>query len=156
MVYPVLFMVLGTFTTNKRFIEATILPIPNTLNLDLFWRALTYGVWDSYLFTLERAAWYIVITIGVSLIAGYVFSKLRFPGRNRVFLLFLSGMVMPGVLMLIPSYLLMAWFPFAGGNNIIGQGGLGFIENWPVLFIGGWVPVFWIFLMKQNTQWILI
>ena len=150
MMYPVLYMVLGTFTTNERFIDATFLPIPNTLNADLFYKAITYGIGDSYLFTLVRCLWYISVTVGVGLIAGYIFSKLRFPGRNKVFLLFLSGMVMPGVLMLVPSYLLMAWFPFAGGNNIIGQGWHGFIESWPVLFIGGWVPVFAIFLLKQS------
>ncbi len=150
MMYPVIFMVLGTFTTNARFVDATFLPVPNTLNADLFYKAITYGIGDSYLFTLVRCLWYISVTIGVGLIAGYIFSKLHFPGRNKVFLLFLSGMVMPGVLMLVPSYLLMAWFPFAGGNNIIGQGGHGFIESWPVLFIGGWVPVFAIFLIKQS------
>ena len=150
MVYPVLYMVLGTFTDNNRFLDATFLPIPNTLNTDLFYRALTYGIGDSYIFTLYRCLWYIFVTLGVGLIAGYIFSKLRFPGRNRVFLLFLSGMVMPGVLMLVPSYLLMAWFPLAGGNNILGQGGHGFIQNWPVLFVGGWVPVFAIFLLKQS------
>ncbi len=150
MVYPVLYMILGTFTTNPRFLDATFLPIPNTLNLDLFYKALTYGVWDSYWLTLKRCLWYMFVTIGVGMIAGYIFSKLRFPGRNRVFLLFLSGMVMPGVLMLVPSYLLMAWFPLAGGNNIIGQGGHGFIQTWPVLFIGGLVPVFAIFLLKQS------
>jgi multiple sugar transport system permease protein len=150
MIYPVLFMVLGTFTDQRRFLEASFLPIPNTLNGELFWLAINYGLGHSYLITLYRCIWYIAVNIGVSLIAGYIFSKLRFPGRNKIFLLFLSGMVMPGILMLVPSYLLMAWFPLAGGNNILGQGGHGFIQHWPVLFIGGWVPVFWIFLFKQN------
>jgi multiple sugar transport system permease protein len=150
MIYPVLFMALGSFTTNNRFLDATILPIPNTLNIPLFQRALGAGVWDSYVFTLKRCIFYIAITLLVGLIGGYIFSKLRFPGKNKVFLLFLSGMVMPGILMLVPSYLLMAWFPFAGGNNILGQGGHGFIGQWPVLFIYGWVPPFAIFLLKQS------
>lgn len=149
MIYPVLFMALGSFTTNDQFLEAIILPIPNTLNLHLFQRALSAGVWDSYVFTLKRCAFYIGITLLVGLIGGYVFSKLRFPGKNKVFLLFLAGMVMPGIVMLVPMFLLMAWFPLAGGNNILGQGGHGFIGEWPVLFIYGWVPPFAIFLFKQ-------
>jgi multiple sugar transport system permease protein len=149
MIYPVLFMALGSFTTNDRFLEATILPIPNTLNIPLFQRALAAGVWDAYVFTFERCAFYIAITLVVGLIGGYIFSKLRFPGKNKVFLLFLSGMVMPGILMLVPMFLLMAWFPLVGGNNVFGQGGHGFIGEWPVLFIYGWVPVFAIFLLKQ-------
>ncbi|MCS6847617.1 MAG: carbohydrate ABC transporter permease [Anaerolineae bacterium] len=150
MIYPVLFMALGAFTTNDRFLEATILPIPNTLNLRLFQRALSAGVWDSYVFTLERCLFYIFVTIVVGLIGGYIFSKLRFPGKNKVFLLFLSGMVMPSILMLVPMFLQMAWFPLAGGNDILGQGGRGFIGDWPVLFVYGWVSPFAIFLFKQS------
>ena len=150
MIYPVLFMALGSFTTNNQFMEANILPIPNTLNIPLFIRALGAGVWDSYIFTLQRCVFYIVVILFVGLVGGYIFSKLRFPGKNKVFLLFLSGMVMPGILMMVPTYLLMAWFPLVGGNNILGQGGHGFIGNWLVLFIGGWVPPFAIFLFKQS------
>lgn len=150
MIYPVLFMALGSFTTNDRFLEAIILPIPNTLNVALFQRALGAGVWDSYVFTFYRCAFYIAITILVGLFGGYIFSKLRFPGKNKVFLLFLSGMVMPGILMLVPMYLQMAWFPLVGGNDLLGRGGHGFIGQWPVLFIYGWVPPFAIFLFKQS------
>lgn len=150
MIYPVLFMALGSFTTNNQFLEAELLPIPNTLNTQLFSRAIGAGVGDAYLFTLQRCIFYIVITLFFGIVGGYIFSKLRFPGKNKVFLLFLSGMVMPGILMLVPSYLLMAWFPLVGGNNILGQGGHGFIGEWPVLFVGGWVPPFAIFLFKQS------
>jgi multiple sugar transport system permease protein len=150
MIYPVLFMALGAFTTQDRFLEATILPIPNTLNLDLFKRAMAAGISQSYIFTLYRVAFYTVITLVVGMIGGYIFSKMRFPGKNKAFLLLLSGMVMPGILMLVPMYLLLAWFPLAGGNNIFGQGGHGFIQNWPALFIYGWVPPFAIFLFKQS------
>jgi multiple sugar transport system permease protein len=150
MIYPVLFMALGTFTTNRRFLEARFLPIPNTLNTELFMRALGAGVGQAYLFTLVRVSFYVIVTLLVGLIGGYIFSKLQFPGKNKIFLLFLSGMVMPGILMLVPSYLMMAWWPLAGGNDIFGQGGQGWIGQWQVLFIGGWVPPFAIFLLKQS------
>jgi multiple sugar transport system permease protein len=150
MIYPVLYMALGAFTTNDRFIDAGILPIPNTLNTDLFMAYINGGLGRSYLVTLLRVTFYVLVVFFVGLTAGYVLSKLRFPGKQKVFLLFLSGLVMPSILMLVPSYLMMAWFPLAGGNNIFGQGGRGFINSWQVLFIGGWVPVFAIFLLKQS------
>ena len=150
MAYPILFMVLGAFTTNDQFLNVTILSIPNTLNLEMIKRALGGGVWEAYIFTFQRVAFYVVVNVAVGLVGGYIFSKLRFPGRNKVFLLFLSGMVMPGILMIVPQYLLAAWFPLVGGNNIVGQGGHGFIGDWPVLFIYGWVPPFAIFLLKQS------
>src|SRR5438552_10223254 len=91
MIYPVLFMALGSFTTNDRFLDAVFLPIPNTLNIAMFERALGSGVGASYIFTLERVAFYVAVTLLVGLIGGYIFSKLRFPGKNKIFLLFLSG-----------------------------------------------------------------
>jgi len=150
MIYPVLFMALGTFTTNDQFLESSILPIPNTTNIDYFKAYFAAGFWTSYLFTLERAVFYIIIVIVAGLIGGYILSKMHFPGKNKVFLLLLAGMVMPGFVMIVPSYLMMAKFPLAGGNSILGQGGHGFIGNWPVLFVIGWVPIFAIFLLKQS------
>ena len=47
MIYPVMFMALGSFTTKNRFLEAEVIPIPDTLNAGLFKRALGAGVWDS-------------------------------------------------------------------------------------------------------------
>jgi len=149
MIYPLLFMLLGAFTTPEQFLKSIILPIPNTLNAELFAWA-----WDNvsaaYAFTLTRVAFYLAVTLLVGLIGGYIFSKLNFPGKNKVFLLFLSGMVMPAILMLVPTYLMMAWWPNTGGNNWLGQGGHGLIEDVRVLFILGWVPVFAIFLLKQS------
>jgi multiple sugar transport system permease protein len=149
MIYPVLFLVLGAFTTSERFLEAGLLPIPNTLNLRGVARAWL-AVQDAYLVTLVRVGFYMVVTLLVGLIGGYIFSKMRFPGRDKAFLLLLSGLVMPAVLMILPQYILMARFPLAGGNDIWGQGGHGFAGEWPVLFMYGWVPPFAIFLLKQN------
>jgi len=75
---------------------------------------------------------------------------MRFPGRDKVFLLMLSGLVMPAILMILPQFILAARFALAGGNNWLGQGGHGFASEWPVLFLYGWVPPFAIFLFKQS------
>ena len=41
-------------------------------------------------------------------IAAYAFARLRFPGRDRLFLLLLSTMMLPGIVTMIPNYVLMA------------------------------------------------
>ena len=150
MIYPVLYVFLGAFTTRDRFFETIILPIPNTLNLAAFQRAFSVLVLDAYLFTLARCAFYVAFSVLVGVLGGYVFSKLRFPGRNKLFLLFLSGMVMPAVVMILPMFLMMSRFPNMGGNNLFGQGGHGLIGELPILFVFGWVPPFAIFLLKQS------
>jgi multiple sugar transport system permease protein len=107
------------------------------------------GLWQALVYTLARCAFYVGLALLVGLMGGYIFSKLRFAGRDKVFLLFLSGMIMPAILMIVPNFIMMAWFPLVGGNNILGQGGHGLLGDGRVLFVFGWVPPFAIFLMKQ-------
>ncbi len=55
---------------------------------------------------------YIVPTIGLgcfcSCAAAYAFAKLRFPGKNVIFMCLLATMMLPGILTMIPSYILMS------------------------------------------------
>ena len=107
-------------------------------------------MWKAYAFTLGRCAFYVTLGLFVGLFGGYIFSKLNFPGRHKLFLLFLSGLVMPALLLIVPMYLMVARFPLFGGNNLFGQGGRGLINDARSLFIFGWVPPFAIFLFKQS------
>ncbi len=100
--------------------------------------------------TLARVLWYITLALVVSLFGGYVFSRLTFPGKRGLFLLFLSGLMVPDILISLPTYVILARWPLAGGNNLIGQGGHGFIDQWPSLFILGAVDAFALFLIKQS------
>ena len=50
-------------------------------------------------------------TLGVlfsSSVVAYAFARLRFPGRDRLFLLLLSTMMLPAIVTMIPSYVVMA------------------------------------------------
>lgn len=149
MVYPILFMLLGSFTTNQRFIDTLFLPVPNAFNIEMF-KSAFMSVQHAYIVTLLRIVFYVIANLATGIMAGYIFSKLRFPGRNKLFLLFLSGLLMPSILMILPNFILMVRFPLAGGNNIIGQGGHGFFNEWPALILYGWVSPFAIFLLKQS------
>ena len=148
--YPTIYMVLGAFTTPDRLLDTILLPIPNTLNLDFIVLWWNYGLWQAYVFTLGRCVFYIVLGLFAGLFGGYVFSKLRFPGRDKLFLLILSGMLMPAMILIVPMYLMVARFPLFGGNNLFGLGGQGLINDLRSLFLFGWVSPFTIFLFKQT------
>lgn len=82
----------------------------------------------------------VVPTIGITLSAALVafpFARLRFKGRDRLFLVLLSTMMLPGVVTMIPGYVLYA--------------NLGWIDTYyPFIvpaFLGG--GAFNIFLMRQ-------
>ncbi len=93
--------------------------------------------WRKFKNTLLLSA---VPTLGVvltSAMVAYPFARLRFRGRDRLFLILLSTMMLPGVVTMIPGYILNAK--------------LGWVDTyWPFLvypFLGG--GAFNIFLMRQ-------
>ena len=59
-----------------------------------------------------RNSLFVTVTVTIfqtltSAMAAYAFSRLRFPGRDRLFLLYLGTLMVPSVVTLIPSYILM-------------------------------------------------
>lgn len=67
--------------------------------------------------------------------AGYAFARLDFPGRDRVFMVFLSTMMVPVVIVLIPRFLVID--------------ALGWIDSYQGLISTELVSVWGIFLMRQ-------
>ena len=82
-------------------------------------------------------------------LGGYALAKLRFRGRAAVFAVFLSSLMIPGIITMIPSFLILRSIPFAGGNDVFGQGGLGLINTYWAVIIPGAAGAFAVFFMKQ-------
>ena len=82
-------------------------------------------------------------------LAAYAFSKIRFSGHKVIFNILLTSMMIPGVITLIPTFFVLLRFPLAGGNNLFGQGGIGFYDNLAAVFLPGAIGVYGIFFMRQ-------
>ncbi len=149
LLYPLLFMVLGSFVTIEEYSRVVLIPLPTHVDFTDYFKTIG-DAWTAIEVTLVRVIWYISLAIVVSLLAGYVFSRLRFPGRGFLFMFFLTGLVVPPILTSLPTYVMLARAPLIGGNGITGQGGGGFINQWPALLILGMVDVFSMFLVKQS------
>jgi multiple sugar transport system permease protein len=69
-------------------------------------------------------------------LAGYAFARLRFPGRDLFFFLYLATMMIPGSVTLVPSFQLMRWF--------------GWVDTiWAMTIPGMFGSAFGTFLMRQ-------
>lgn len=84
----------------------------------------------------------VIVAVSVTLLsllfnsmAAFAFSKLKFRGRNIVFAVFLSALVIPGEVTMVPAYLLMNAFDW--------------IDSFKALIIPGAVSVFSIFMLVQ-------
>lgn len=89
-------------------------------------------------FYLNSAVMAIGITAGqliFSSLAAYAFARLRFPGRDVLFFVFLGTMMVPIYVTLIPTYLIVHR--------------LGWINTYPALIVPRLVSPFGIFLMRQ-------
>jgi multiple sugar transport system permease protein len=85
-------------------------------------------------------------------LAAYVFAKRRFPGRDIIFFAFLATMMVPANVTLIPNYLVLKHIPLFGGNNLLGNGGHGWLDSYWGLIVPGSVSMFNIFLLRQYMR----
>jgi multiple sugar transport system permease protein len=154
--YPLLFMLMATFTTTDQYLRTAFFPIPNLFSFQNYVAILSdcsQGCIVGSLFvTMFRCLWYIFWSLAIAIMGGYALGRLSFPGKNLVFLFVLSGLMVPPLLTALPHYIMLARFPLMGGNDIWGQGGHGFINELPALGILGLVNVIGLFLVKQNYE----
>ncbi|NGP46198.1 carbohydrate ABC transporter permease [Bacillaceae bacterium SIJ1] len=71
-------------------------------------------------------------------LAGYTFAKLKFKGRQFLFVFLLSTMMIPGQLNIIPQYIMMD--------------AIGWVGSYKALIIPGMVNAFGIFWIKQYCE----
>ena len=81
--------------------------------------------------------------------AGYAFARLQFRGKMVIFFALLTTMMVPFEVLIIPVFLLIRYFPLAGGNDIFGQGGTGLINTLAGVMFPNFVSVFGVFLFRQ-------
>jgi multiple sugar transport system permease protein len=110
----------------------------------------TVGNWGRYFYNTIHIT---VLTVGISLcinsLAGYAFARLNFPFRNQLFFAGLVGMMIPPQATMIPVFFILKNFPLAGGNNILGQGGMGFLNTSFALMGPYLAGAFGVFLFRQ-------
>lgn len=85
-------------------------------------------------------------------LAAYAFAKRKFPGRDIMFLILLGTIMIPGQVLLIPSYIILKHIPLFGGNDLLGMGGHGWLDSYWGLIAPGAVSTWGIFWMRQYMK----
>ena len=153
--YPFLYSILGSLMLKEEFGNmGTMLPIPEQVTLKNFAYVFSMeGGFAPLLNSLQRAAWYTFWTVVMSMLCGYVLARYEFRGKRVFIIAIIAAQVIPSVLTLIPSYILVSKIPFAGGNNWMGQGGHGLINNKLMLYLPlSWGSLLWVFLFMQSMK----
>lgn len=108
-IYPFLFMVSSSFKISGEVLQYPIKLIPDNIILtnytDLFGDPYyDFGKW--YINTIVMTGTTILIKIVIVTMTAYAFSKIKFQGRDIIFLILLSALMIPGDIMIIPRYVI--------------------------------------------------
>ena len=70
---------------------------------------ISFGRW--YFNSIFVAAWVTFLQVLTSALAAYAFSRLQWPGRDKVFLLYLGTMMIPSLVLMIPNFAVLVKAP---------------------------------------------
>jgi ABC-type glycerol-3-phosphate transport system permease component len=135
MVFPLWVMVVTAFSGQSVFSDKLEL-WPKQITMANFQRVLDawpVGTWfgNSVVITVITT----ILTVVVSVLAGFAFAKLRFPARGALFLVLLATMMIPTQAILVPQFRIV--------------NGLGLIGTFWAVIIPGAAATFGIFLARQ-------
>ncbi|MGH2544578.1 MAG: carbohydrate ABC transporter permease, partial [Ardenticatenaceae bacterium] len=120
--------------------------IPDPIAWSNYRDAFSFGMWGRW--ALNTITITLISMVGMVLsssLVAYAFARLRWPGRENMFKLVLATMMLPGVVTLIPQFILFSKLPafgFQGSRIWVNT----FLPLTVPAFAGG---AFYIFLLRQ-------
>jgi multiple sugar transport system permease protein len=136
--YPFFYMIMNSVKPGREILHS-----PNALPTELTLSGYT-GVFQRLpVLLLLRNSLILALSVtllntALSALAAYAIAKINFPGREKLFAFMLATMMIPGVLFLIPTYVIMY--------------DLGWVNKFRALIIPAAVSVYNIFLLRQFIQ----
>lgn len=138
MLMPFLWMVSTSIKDPGEIFLFPVRWIPSEIHLENFHDALTALPFDRFFFNTAFVT--VIATVGELLVAslvGFGFARLRAPGRNLLFLLLITTMLLPEQVTMIPQFVIFH--------------SLGLVNTLWALIVPSWLGVyaFYIFLCRQ-------
>ncbi|MCD6344187.1 MAG: carbohydrate ABC transporter permease, partial [Anaerolineae bacterium] len=139
-VVPFFWMVSASFMTLSEATSRTL--FPGALQWGNYAEAWQEAKFSEYFVNSTQIA---LITIAGQLVfstlAAYAFANMEFPGKNVLFTLLLSTMMLPEAVIWVPNFITVTWLGRIGP--------IPWINNWPALTIPFMASAFNIFLLRQ-------
>ena len=142
MFVPFAWTVITSFKTIPDSVRLTFIPDPLTLvGWETAWTQLDPALPRLFFNSFLLAGSVMVTNLVLGSMAGYAFSRLRFPGRDLLFLVVLGSLMIPDQLRLVPVYLMLN----NGPVDLVTSGPLNYLSVIVVLA----VQVESVFLLRQ-------
>lgn len=121
MIYPVLWMISGSFKDNSEILRGSLALIPKVLKVSNYstgWKGftgITFATFFKNSFVITAVATFGTV-ISSSLVA-YSLSRIKYKGRKVWFTCMLATMMLPGQVIMIPSFLI--WYNLGLANSYV-------------------------------------
>lgn len=135
-VAPFIWMALASF---KSLDEILVYPpkwLPDEFQIENYLDAFRAAPFARFYFNSVVVA--VAVTLGQLItcsMAAFAFARLKFWGREALFLIFLGTMMIPGQVTMIPGFMVLHW--------------LGWIDSYKALIVPGLASAFGTFLLRQ-------
>ncbi|MEW9547428.1 carbohydrate ABC transporter permease [Nonomuraea sp. NPDC050783] len=111
---PVIYAVLGGFKQNSE-LSTNPFGLPSSWMTGNYTEVLASGsfwlqLWNSMFIAVTTT----VITVGVAALAGFIFARFAFRGREALFTLFTAGLMFPFAVAILPIFVLLRTFGLLG------------------------------------------
>ncbi|MBQ7408443.1 MAG: carbohydrate ABC transporter permease [Clostridia bacterium] len=107
---PFLWMLSTSFKEYKEIFTVPISWIPKTWTLknyeELFAASEYVNLWIGFRNTIIMVVPSTIVGVLTAALAAFSFAKIQFPGRDKIFFGFVATMAIPGIITMIPSYML--------------------------------------------------
>jgi ABC-type glycerol-3-phosphate transport system permease component len=134
-VLPFIWMLSTSFKPMEEvFARPPILISPN-MNLEAYRYVIETGAFRALLNTTFVATTATLVSLFFCALGGYGFAKFRFPGQGTLFAFLVAWLVIPGAIMIVPTYVIMVK--------------LGWTNTYLPLIVPGAANAFGIFFMRQ-------
>lgn len=95
------------------------------------------------------ASGHTIVNVVFASMAGYALARLPFRGSKVLFFCFIGAIMIPMYTIIVPQFILVRSMPLFGGNDILGQGGTGWLDSWWALLVPGAMSPLSVFLFRQ-------
>lgn len=135
-VFPLIYAFFSALKPNSEIFSMPPRLIASEVRWSNFAEVFRYGPFVTYItnsFIVAVAG--TLVVLAVSTLAGYAFGRLRWRGRDAVFVLFLGTLMVPQEVLVVPMFILMQWF--------------GWVNSYQALILPFAFTAFGTFLMRQ-------
>ncbi len=137
---PFVWMVLSSFMTRGETLRRVVLPASvQWANYAEAWSEEDFGLY--FVNSLTIAALVVGGTLLFSLMAAYPLARIRFPGREAIFVAVLATLMVPETVTMVPNFLTVSWLHRVSP--------VAWLNNWPSLTIPFMTSAFSVFLLRQ-------